>query len=146
MKIMKYLLASAILFAGICSAFADTVIVDGQAINVWQDGPYLHVGDQTYTARQDGPYLYVDRIGSSPSTGSSYIPNLTPEQAARYLNSTAEGRAASAKFDADLKALEAKTAAELNALDAKAAAESAAPRATLIDPYPASASVRASNR
>ncbi|MGA8659083.1 MAG: hypothetical protein WB586_23380 [Chthoniobacterales bacterium] len=133
---MKYLLATSVLFAGICSAFADMVFVDGQAINVWQDGPYLHVGDQTYTAWQNGSYLNINRIGPNPSTGPSYVPNLTLEQVATYLNSTAEGRAASAKFDADLKASSAKFDADLRKSSAQLAAESAAPRATLIDPYP----------
>jgi hypothetical protein len=77
------------------SALADTVMID--------------TGVQTYA------------VEGTPVC----VPNLTPEQAAAYLNSTAEGRAASAKFDADLKKAGAQIATEL---------ADRAPRAELVSP------------
>jgi hypothetical protein len=95
-----------------------TVIVDGQSLSYWQDGPYLHVDGQIYVISQLGTTVSISTIGGPRSGSASVVPNLTPEQAAAYLNSTAEGRAASAKFDRDLKASEAKWNADLKALDA----------------------------
>jgi hypothetical protein len=88
-------------------------LIDGQSVNYLRDGQYLHVDGQTYVISQIGTTVSITTIGRPRSGSVSIVPNLTPEQAAAYLNSTPEGRAASAKFDADLKASEAKWNAEL---------------------------------
>jgi hypothetical protein len=89
-------------------------LIDGQSVNYLRDGQYLHVDGQTYVISQIGTTVSITTIGRPRSGSVSIVPNLTPEQAAAYLNSTPEGRAASAKFDTDLKASEAKWNAELN--------------------------------
>lgn len=132
MKHFPLILAVSVLFAG--SAFADVVFVDGQAINVWQNGPFLNVGGQTYTISHIGSSLHID------STGPSYVPNLTPEQAAKYLNSTAEGRRAAAKWDSDMKKLASgKSVVDIYNEDIEALNKKygiSAPRATLILTHP----------
>jgi hypothetical protein len=132
MKHFPLILATFVLFAG--PAFADVVFVDGQAINVLQNGPFLNVGGQTYTVSHIGSSLYID------STGPSYVPNLTPEQAAAYLNSTAEGRAAAAKWDSHMKKLASGKSVldiyneDTDALNKKYGVP--APRATLVLTHP----------
>jgi hypothetical protein len=103
-------LSSTALFAGQDSG---TVIINGESVSFLQDGPYLHVDGQTFVTSRIGTTVAVTAIGATRGTSPSFVPNMTPEQAARFLNSTAEGRAASAKFDADLKASEAKFNADL---------------------------------
>jgi hypothetical protein len=100
-----------------------TVIIDGQSVNYLRNGQYLHVDGQTYVISQIGTTVSITTIGGPRSGSASIVPNLTPEQAAAYLNSTAEGRAVSAKFDRDLKASEGKLEAELKAGEAKWNAE-----------------------
>jgi hypothetical protein len=100
-----------------------SVIIDGQSVNYLRDGQYLHVDGQTYVISQIGTTVSITTIGGLRSGSPCIVPNLTPEQAAAYLNSTAEGRAISAKFDAELKASEGKLEADLKAGEAKWNAE-----------------------
>jgi hypothetical protein len=100
-----------------------SVIIDGQSFSYLRDGQLLNVDGQTYVISQIGTTVSITTIGGPRSGSVSIVPNLTPEQAAAYLNSTAEGRAASAKFDRDLKASEGKLEAELKAGEAKWNAE-----------------------
>jgi hypothetical protein len=111
------------LFAG-----SGTVIINGESVSYWQDGPYVHIDGQTFVTSRIGNTVAVTTIDGTRGTSASFVPNLTAEQAARYLNSTAEGRAASAKFDADLKNADAYFKSIED--ESKAALVFLAPRAT----------------
>jgi len=123
-RIMNLKLIFSVLTFGITAAAANAdVVLDGKPVNIFQNGPYLNIDGQTYAISQSGTTTYINTIGIPRSGSASIVPNLTPEQAAAYLNSTPEGRAASAKFDLDLKASEAKFKADLKASEAKWNAE-----------------------
>jgi hypothetical protein len=107
-----------------------TVIIDGQSFSYLRDGQFLSVDGQTYAISRIGTIVSISTIGGPRCGSATIVPNLTPEQAAAYLNSTLERRSASSKFDADLKASNAKFDADLKASEAKWNAElnSSAPR------------------